>query len=259
MKTITYFFIAIFTISGLSTVAQSYQPTERKVDFNKVTALAWVVAVDDEPLDELKDGWSDYVRQELDVKSKKDGRDALVAREVAIPSVAQNVGDLRAKFYTEGNRSQLAVAFTTGYSTDLNSDYPEEAQNLRRLLKNFVKYYKTDKINQEVAQYEKRERDLELLYEKNERTQRSLEKHLTRIDKQLNSKKTDDHEKFDLTNQKIADESQMAALEEIMANQKEELVDINQSIQKLRGDISYLESMFVEPLAKTRTPIQEIE
>nr|WKN38791.1 hypothetical protein K4G66_08755 [Tunicatimonas sp. TK19036] len=251
MKTITHFFVALFTLTTVSAFAQNYYPAEQQVQFDKTTANAWVVTVDNEPLDELKDGWSDYVKQELDVKSKKDGRDALIAKEVTVPRIAENIGDLRAKFFNEGDQSKMAVAFTTGYSIALNTtDNPDEAENLRRLVKNFVKYYKTDKLNEQIAQNEKREKALESSYEKNEREHKKLTKHIEKVEKQMNSGKTDENKKFDLKNQKIADESRIVALDEIMMNQKHELTDINQSIQKYRADISHLETLFTEPLAK---------
>ena len=232
-------------------LAQKYRPVEHKVQFDKTTASAWVVTVDKESLDALQKGWSAYVRQELNVKSKKDGRDDLIAREVTVPRIAQNTGDLRAKFYTEGGQSRLAVAFTTGYSTSINTvDNPEEAENLRQLTKNFVKHYKTEVINEQIAQYEKREKSLEYSYKKNEQEQKQLTKHVGKIEKQINSRKTDENKKFNLKNQKIADESRHATLDVIMINQKKELVQINQTIQRLRADISHLEMLFVEPVAK---------
>ena len=74
----------------------------------------------------------------------------------------------------------------------------------------------------------------------------------------MKSDKTDDSKKFELKNQKIADESRMVALDEIMVNQKHELVDINKSIQKYRADISHLETLFAEPLAKKEAHFEEI-
>ncbi|WKN41769.1 hypothetical protein [Tunicatimonas pelagia] len=251
MRTILSFFVAILLVASTSTFAQKYRPAEYKVQFDKTTASAWVVSVDEEPLDALKKSWSAYVRQELNVKSKKDGRSALIAKEVTIPRIAESTGDLRARFYTENNESQMAVAFTTGYSTSINTeDSPEEAENLRQLTKNFVKYYKTNSLNGQIAQYEKREKSLTSSYGKNEREQKQLTKRVAKVEKQMKSDKSDENKKFDLKNEKIADESRMAALDAIMVNQKKELIAINKTIQQLRADISYLETLFAEPVAK---------
>ena len=239
--------LLLLAIQGYS---QSYVPAEQKIQVGKTTVNAWVISVDNEPLDDLKEGWADYVKQTLDVKVKKDGRDVLVAKEILAPSLYGYSGDLKAKFFTEQKHSILAVAFMPGYDLSLNTqDNPTEAANLRRFAIRFVKYYKTDKLNAQVADQEKRERSLESAYERNEREHKQLTKHVAKLEKKMNATKATPRQKFELNNEKIADESRLSALDEIMANHKRELVQINQKIQKYRADISHLETLFAAPLA----------
>ena len=257
MKTIHQLAIALFVITIIcqTAIAQRYSPSEQKVQLGKVTANAWVVTVNDEPLDALKKSWSGYVKQALDVKTKKEGRDGLVAKEVLSPRLYAHKGDLKAKFFTENSKSTIAVAFMPGYDISLNTqEHPEEAENLRVFTKNFIKYYKTNKLTQQIAQAEKRERAIETAYEKKEREHKKLTKHMVKLDKQLASDKTEEAKKFELKNQKVSNESRVDALQKIMTNQKNELTQINRQIQQRRADISQLERLFAEKVAEQRMP-----
>jgi hypothetical protein len=248
----------VITLTSLSVYAQQYSPSEQKVQLGKATANAWVVTIDDEPLDALKKSWSGYVKQELDVKSKKDGRDGLIAKEILSPRLYAHKGDLKAKFFTENSNSTIAVAFMPGYDISLNTqDHPEEAENLRVFTKNFVKYYKTNQLNRLIAKEEKRESTIESAYKKNESERKKLTKHVAKLDKQLTSDKTEEVKKLDLKNQKISDESRIDALQKIMANQKSELTQINRQIQQRRADISQLERLFAEKVAEQQVPSEQ--
>ena len=257
MKTLSYFVLVFFFFCSIQGYSQSYVPSEQTIAMGKNTVSAWVIRLNDEPLDDLKEGWRDYVKQQLDVKMKKEGRNGLVAKEITAPSLYGHPGDLKASFYTEQKRSILAVAFMPGYDLSLNTrDNPTEAANLRRFATRFVKHYKTDQLNALVAAQEKRERSLESAYEHAERERQQLRKHVAKVEKKMNSAKTDASKKFELNNEKIASESRTSALEEIMDNHKRELVQINQKIQKYRADISHLETLFAEPLADQESGIQ---
>ena len=251
MKKVFKILAIMLTVVSLSAYGQQYVPREQSVTFGKTTAHAWVIAVGDEPLDVLKKSWTRYVKQELDVKAKKDGRDALVTREVLLPTIYAHQGDLRVKFSTEGGQSSIAVAFVLGYDNSLNSqEYPEATKKLQRLAKNFVKYHKTDRYTHQIAQSEQRERAIESAYKKNERERKQLVKRIAKIDKQVVSPKTEAAEKFDLKNQRVAHASRVTALEKIMLNQKHELSQVNRQIQQLRADITYLEHLFTEAIAE---------
>ena len=253
MKTLyPYFLLLLFVVSAsLPAEAQKYAPREQTIMFDKITANAWVVAIDEEPIDALKKSWSSYVKQQFDVKAKKEGKDQLEAKEVVLPAIYAHKGDLKARFFTENSTSMMAVAFMPGYDISLNTlEHPQAAENLRRFVKNFIKQYKTKVLNEQIAQQEKREKSIEKDYGKNEREHKQLTKHITKIDKQLRSSKTEESKKFELNNQKVEDKSRMAALATVMQNQKSELSQINRTIQGMRADISRLEKLFAEPLAE---------
>jgi hypothetical protein len=242
--------IILFFLSGNS-FAQMYVPVERSITFGKTEANAWVISVDEEPLDALKKSWSTYAKRELGLKSKKDGRDALIAKEVEVPSISQKTGDLRMMVFTEDGLSHVAVAYTTGYSTSINTqNNPRDADKLRQLTRNFVMHYKLSLLNEQLAEYQKQSKSILSAYEKNEREQKKLRKQMARNEKQMNSDQPDKQEKFELKNKRIANQSRLSALESIMINQKNKLAEVNYGIQKLESDIKHLESIFADTMAQ---------
>ena len=232
--------------------AQRYASSEQEVSIDKSMTNAWVISAgEEEPINDLRKSFARYAKDQLDVKAKRDGRDMVVAKEASVPRISSNVGDLKAKFFTEGQQTLMAVAFMPGYDQSLNTlDNPTEMDNLRRFAKDFVKHYQTEKLTAQLEDQEKRQKLLESRYKKNQREHKKLNKNLDKIAKKMNSDKTDEAEKFKLGNEKIADEAQIMALDEIMANQDQEINAVQQSIQDFRAKIGELESLFAEPMAQ---------
>ena len=231
--------------------AQQYSPTEQKLQMNKAMATAWVISADEEPVDDLRKEFARYAKDQLDVKAKKEGRDMMIAKEATIPSIAQRSGDLMAKFFSESGETKVAVAFMPGYDISLSTaENPDEMENLRKFTKNFVKYYKTEKLTAQIEDQEKRQKTIESNYKKNEREYKSLQKGLTKIDKKMDNDKTEESKKFELKNEKIKDEARIMALDEVMANQKKEITEVEGLTQESRSEISHLETLFAEPMAR---------
>lgn len=250
MKTIQTILIAgIFLTTSLAQA--QYDISEQKVQFDKATASAWVISVGEEPVKDLQKGFARYAKDQLDVKPKKRGRDMMVAKEVSIPRIASHQGDLKAKFFTKGNQTEMAVAFLTGYDMALNTqENADEMNNLRRFTKNFVKSYKTEQLNEQIADDQKRKKTIESNYEKNEREHKKLNKNISKLERKLSSDKTEEAKKFEAKNEKIGNESRIMALDEIMANQKSEINKMEQAIQQSQSEISHLETLFADPVAE---------
>ncbi len=254
MKRIYLIAVAVALFFSGQAYAQKYAPTEQRVQLDKATASAWVITADEEPIDDLRKSFARYTKEQLDVKAKKDGRDMMVAKEASIPRIASRPGDLKAKFFKEGDKTMIAVAFMPGYDISLNtSENPDEMENLRKFIKNFVKHYKTEKLTAQVEEHEKRKNSIESNYKKNEREYKKLQKNLTKIDKKMDSDKTEEGKKFELKNEKVADEARIMALDEIMANQKREITEVEGLAQESRSEISHLETLFAEPMARKNT------
>ena len=233
------------------TNAQQYIPSEEKIQLDKVMANAWVISADEEPIDALRKEFARYTKDQLDVKAKKSGRDMMMAKEVSIPRIAERPGDLKAKFFTEGGETKVAVAFMPGYDISLSTDEnPDEMENLRKFTKEFVKHYKTEKLTAQIEDQEKRQEKIESNYKKNEREYKKLQKNLDKIAKKIDDEGTEEGKKFELKNEKIEDEARMMALDEIMANQQKEIKEVETLTQESRSEVSHLETLFAEPMAR---------
>ena len=248
-------------IYGLSTVvfaflfgplyAQQYQPVEQQVSMDKSSPNAWVISADDAPVDNLLKEFRRYAKDQLDVKTKKDGRDMVVAKEASIARFSPQTGDLKTRFYTEGNDTKVAIAFMPGYDISLSTaENPDGMESMRQFIKNFVKHYKNEELTERLEDREKRKKSIESDYKKNEREYGKLEKSISKIEKDLNSSKTEESEKFELKNEKIEEEARMMALEEVMANQQKEIEEVDGLIQEVRADLGSLETQFAEPVAR---------
>ncbi len=249
MKNLLLAVIAYCIVGQVS--AQQYVASEQEVSMDKSMSNAWVIPAGEAPIKDLRKSYARYAKEQLNVKAKKDGRDMVVAKEASIPRISRRVGDLKAMFFTEGQQTLMAVAFAPGYDQSLNTlDDPSEMDNLRRFAKDFVKHYQTEKLTAQLEDQEKRQKSLESDYKKNQREHKKLDKNLDKIAKKLNSDKTDEAKKFELENEKIADEARIMALDEIMANQDQEISAVEQSIQDFRVKIGELESLFAEPMAQ---------
>ena len=234
--------------------AQQYSPTEQKMQMDEAMANAWVISADEEPVDDLRKAFARYTKDQLDVKAKKDGKNMMVAKEATIPRIADRSGDLLAKFFSEGGETKVAVAFMPGYDISLSTaENPDQMENLRKFTKNFVKYYKTEKLTAQIEDQEKRKKNIASNYKKNEREYKNLQKDLNKIAKKMESDKTDESEKFQLKNKKIEDEARIMALDEVMANQKQEITEVEGLAQESRSEISHLETLFAEPMARQNT------
>lgn len=231
--------------------AQQYRPVEQPVSMDKTTPNAWVINADDAPVDELQKAFRRYAKDQLDVKAKRKGRDMVVAKEASIPRFSSRTGDLKAKFFTEGNQTKVAVAFMPGYDISLSTAENQEGmESMRMFVKNFVKHYKSEQLTAQLEDREKRKKSIESDYKKNEREYKKLNKNISKTEKKMNSDKTEESERFELKNEKIENEARIMALDEVMANQQEEIKDVSGLIRESQTAISQLETMFSEPMAR---------
>ncbi|MEQ9443210.1 MAG: hypothetical protein RIG62_29505 [Cyclobacteriaceae bacterium] len=256
MRTFTFLFF-IFSLFTSVVYAQFLQPVEKKIDIDKKVTPAWVLTVDEEK-DPLIESAEDYTKEELGVKLKG-RRDLLIAEEVRIPSIAFHTGDLKIQFSSVGSETQIAVAFMPGYDISLNSqDNPQEMERLRQFTRNLVKYHKVSFLQQTIADDEKRLRDLESSLKKNQREYKRLDKQAARMDRQINSSKTDENKKFDLENDLKAAQDRMETLEGTEGELEDEIAGMNDKIYVSQTKINDIENKFAENEA-TVTSESELE
>ena len=251
MKKIYFLLLSVAFLLTNQAYAQQYSPVEQKMQMDEAMADAWVISADEEPVADLRKSFARFTKDQLGIKSKKDGKNMMVAREASIPRIADQVGDLRAKFYTEGGETKVAVAFMPGYDISLSTaENPDEMESLRKFTKNFVKYHMTEKFTAQIEDQEDRKKKIESNLKKNEREYSKLQKSLDKIAKKVESDKTEASEKYELKNEKIEHEARIMALDEVMANQEKEITQVEDQTQESRSSISRLETLFAEPVAR---------
>nr|WKN36094.1 hypothetical protein K4G66_27385 [Tunicatimonas sp. TK19036] len=252
--TVMLLLLCLFTTTGYS---QFLQPVEKKLDIDKKVTPAWVLTVD-EPEDALQESIIDYAKQELGVKLKKSKRDLLMAKEVKIPSIAFHTGDLKIQFSNVRDETQVAVAFMPGYDIALNSEEnPQEMERLRQFTRSMVKYHKVNNLQQTIDDDEKRLRKLESSLKKNQREYQRLDKRTARMDRQINSSKTDENKKFDLNNDLEEAEDRMATLEDTEGELEDEIAKLNEKIHTSQSAINDIENRFAEATVTTETEFDE--
>ncbi len=248
--------IVALTLSLNITFAQQYNPVEQTVPMDKAMPNAWVINADDAPIEDIRKAFRKYAKSQLDVKAKKSGRDMVVAKEASIPRFSSDVGDLKARFYAEGDQTKVAVAFMPGYDLSLSTDENQSGmESMRKFTKEFVRQYKSELMTERLEDREKRRKSIESDLKKNQREYKKLEKSVSKVEKKLNDSDTEENEAFELKNDKVEDEAQIMALDEIMANQQQEIERVDGLIQEARADLGQLETMFAEPVARQDDPI----
>ncbi len=239
--------------------AQFLQPVEKKMDVGEKVTPAWVLAVE-EPEDELRESIIDYTKDELGVKLKKGRNGLLIAKEAKVPSITSYTGDLKVLLSQVQGQTQVAVAFMPGYDISLNSDdYPDEMERLRNFARSMVKYHMVNELQVTIKDDEKRLKDLERDLKKNEREYRKLDKSTTRMQRKINSDKTDENEKFDLGNDQEAAEDRMNTLLAEKDELDDEIAKMNEKIQVSQEDINYIENQFTERKSSVRYQEEENE
>ncbi len=239
--------------------AQFLQPAEKKMDVDDKVTPAWVLAVD-ESEDDLRESIIDYTKDELGVKLKKGRNGLLIAKEAKVPSITSYTGDLKVLLSQVQDQTQVAVAFMPGYDISLNSDdYPDEMEQLRNYTRSMLKYHMVNELQVTIKDDEKRLKNLEKDLKRNQREYRKLDKSAARMQKKINSDKTDENEKFDLSNDQEAAEDRMNTLMAAKDELDDEIAKMNEKIQVSQEDINYIENQFVERKASVRTEEEDEE
>ncbi|MEM6842332.1 MAG: hypothetical protein AAF632_08900 [Bacteroidota bacterium] len=252
-------FAFVFTLVVQYGYAQFLQPEEKRMDVGEKVTPAWVIAVE-EPEEELRESIVDYTKDELGVKLKKGKNGLLIAKEVKVPSITSYTGDLRVLLSRVQDRTQVAVAFMPGYDISLSSDdYPDEMERLRNFTRSMLKYHMVNELQVTIQDDEKRLKELEGDMKKNEREYRKLDKSTARMQRKMDSDKTDENEKFDLGNEQEAAEDRMNTLLAEKDELGDEIAKMNEKIQVSQEEINDIENQFVERKATVSTEEDESE
>lgn len=207
----------------------------------KVSLIAVEVKIGDNQ-DNVKKSFTEYCKDNLDIKLKSKGKNRLFAEKVSAPSFTDKTGDFMAMITQEGQNCRLAVGYFIGYDLSINSEeYPEEAARLKEFVRRYAIYHESlyyhNILNENLERLEKLNDDLK----ENQKEIKSLTKRAQKNDKAI-SKENDSHKKFDLSNQNIANRSRIELLNNIAVTLKAEIENINGAIETTKDSLRKLES-----------------
>ncbi len=134
---------AVLLFSGLN--AQTTRPDDGTIRYEKATRPALVIHLDPETKP-LKEAWTDYLKDQYDVKLKGFGflsnKDVLYKEGISFPAISDKKIDFYTEIIQDETGSKMSVFATHGYDSYLSpTDYSDEYANMRKIFEDFLKSY----------------------------------------------------------------------------------------------------------------------
>lgn len=207
-------FIFSILISSL-TFSQSISPLDGTINHNEKSRPCLVVNVDPEAKT-LKKAWSDYLKDNYDVKLKGIGflsnKDLLSAEQIVIPVISPNALDFYTEIIENASGSQMKVFASFGYDIYIDaSSMPKEYAQLRKIMDNFLQSYIPNYYQELIKDKEKvvksLNKDQSKLQKSIKKDTRSVEK-MTKKMESLNSDITKNKAELEETESKLTNRNQ---------------------------------------------------
>ncbi len=197
-------------------------------------------------LDEFRDLWRKFLKEEFDLKSSRKG-DIIVAEKAVINRITDRRGDLILFLYPLEKEVNFNVAFKLGYDVYLNSEeFPEEAENLKDFTVYFINYYYYYYLEDYIKKQERNLSDLK-------RELKSASKSIAKSDKNV-SKLEKNIGKNEKKKERLTAEFETAPEGE-KENIRSELSEIKMDNMELREDISEAKA----PVGKYQELVRTLE
>ncbi len=228
----------LLTTIGFSTLhAQNLEIVEKKILIEKTPVDALVMAIGEEYTFSKKT-FKAYVKDALDVKMGNDGKSALLAQKVNVPTLSSKKGDLKATYFTDRDSAYLGVSFILGYEIFINSEnYPEEMKKLREFVRGYQEYHFTSFHNNQIADQENQKKKLLKEIKTTERAIGKLRKRIGNNDKKMS--KSDDTAKKLIWNSKNANHhNEISKLNKTMLGLNEEVIHAEFKMAELKNALS---------------------
>ncbi len=242
MKKLMFSILTLAFCVSLNAIAQKINLREDRVKLDGRLSNAWAGnLVGDMGL--AKKVFDDYMKDNFDVKVKKDGKEELSAKEVVMASVSPKSGDLVARFYEDGSgQPKFAIGFLLGYEISLNStEHSSEMKKLedvvRGYLTTYISKYYTDLIDDDMKKLKGMNSDLS-----------SNEKEISKLTKKIESNEKDildpkkEDKVLDLKNENIHNKSRIESLTAVNENLTVEINRLDEVLKKSRMEKEALES-----------------
>lgn len=228
----------ILFFSVLVAFGQSLAPYQKQISIEKVNVDSWAAAIEKGTEDDVKSAFSDYVSKNYKLKTKKNGKHALIVPEANITQITTRRGDLHAQFSGETGRPEMAVAFMLGYDVYLNTkDHPQEMERLKEFFANFLMDYYKGFYEKQIREKEKVLKDLRGQISDNEKKIKSLQKDIESNQKKL-AKESDQLKKTEIENKNVAARRQIDALNEMNANLNKQVSNYENDIAQIKVQIA---------------------
>lgn len=197
-------------------------------------------------VDEFRDLWRDFLKDEFDLKTSKKG-DVIVAEEAVINRITDRRGDLILFLYPQEKEVSFNLAFRLGYDVYLNSsEFPEEATNLKDFTVYFINYYYYQYLEDYIKQQEK---NLSALNSELKSSTKAIEKSSKSVAKMEKSIAKNDKRTEKLSSSlESAPEEERASVQASLSDLRLENTALRQSIKEVKA-----------PVAKYQTFINSLE
>ncbi len=220
--------------------SQDLTTTHTKIPVTDVVVDSWTAVLNDD-MSFYKKTFVDFTKQEFGIKAKNSGKTELMVEKASINRVSDKRGDLRMTFITEGSDTKLALSFLLGYDIWINpQDYPEGMEQLRQLVRDYLRYHYTEYYNDIIEQ------DLKVINGHKKSIDKS-EKSISNMRKQINK----NEEKLK-TETNANRQSSMAKKN---LQNREDIDRLSAEIPILRDKITALD----EHIAQTKTLMKNVE
>ncbi len=247
MKTPPHLIVLLLIPTAL--LAQPYCPEEQTMTMSGRIVNAWVVAVDQEPVEALQTHFREYVRKRFRVYVRPDAHDSelLVARQAVMPTITYLSGSLMARFYCEGDTTMLAVAYHPASGTPLSArDNPQDMQNLWEFTQGFVQYYKVKQIKDQIAEEQHWRREWEESCERDEQNIKKLNRKVERARRRMVRNEGKTKEKWQAKRAVLL--SRVAAIRELKLVKLREIERSYTTVHRLKEELMQVRARFDEPI-----------
>ncbi len=242
MKKLVFSILTLAFCVSVNALAQKINLREDRVKLDGRLSNAWAGNLVGD-VNFAKKVFADYMKDNFDVKLKKNGKEEFSAKEVVMASISSKSGDLVGRFYEDGSgQPKFAIGFLLGYEVSLNStEHSSEMKKLEEAVKGFLttyvsKYY-TDLIEDDMKKLKGLNSDLS-----------SNEKEISKLTKKIESNEKDilDPKKADkameLKNDNIHNKSRIESLTAVNENLTLEINRLDEVLKKNRMEKTTLEA-----------------
>jgi hypothetical protein len=246
MKTLIHLSVLVLPTTLLG---QPYCPEEHTVTIGGKIVSAWVVAVDQEPVDLLQARFRTYVRKRFRIYVRRHAHDSelLVASRAVMPTITYVSGSLLARVYCAGDTTMLAVAYRPSSGMPFNTgNCPQDMQNLWQFTRDFVRYYKVRQIKDQIAEEQYWRREWEESCERDEQQIKKLNRKIERASRRIARTEGKTRKKWQAREAQLR--GQIANVRELKAVKLREIYRSYATVHNLKEGLIRVQARFDEPI-----------